>query len=103
MPKLPSSYAQLLLLVLVLLLAKGHECRAQGDTLRPIPDEIRFEACLPNQNDIGRPLPLAAHWNTGQFPTGFTPDYQMQMIDKGHFLLPWFQLPSPGDSAPGDA
>jgi hypothetical protein len=80
----------------------GIECLAQEDTLKPVPDEIRFEACLPNQSNIGRPLPLAAHWNTGQLPTGFTPDYQMHMIDQGHYLLPWFQLPSPGSTAPGD-
>jgi hypothetical protein len=89
-------------MVFVLSLAVVQECRAQGDTLKPVPDEIRFEACLPNQNDIGRPLPLAAHWNTGQLPTGFTPDYQMQMIDKGHYILPAFYLPYPWEN-PGDA
>jgi len=89
--------------VFVVCLATGRECRADEDTLKPVPDEIRFEACLPNQNEIGRPLPLAGHWNTGQLPGGFSPDYQMQMIDQGHYLLPWFQLPSPGSSAPGDA
>jgi hypothetical protein len=76
-------------------LAPGHECQAQGDTLRPVLDEIRFEACLPNQNDIGHPLPLAAHWNSGERKDGFGPKYQMEMIKKGHFLLPWFQMPYP--------
>jgi hypothetical protein len=90
-------HSRFLLLTFVLCLAPGHECQAQGDTLRPVPDEIRFEACLPNQNDIGHPLPLAAHWNTGQVKDGFAPKYQMEMIKQGHFLLPWFQLRDPND------
>ncbi|MGA2227687.1 MAG: hypothetical protein ABSH41_24900, partial [Syntrophobacteraceae bacterium] len=87
--------ALVFVLVLVLCSATSSECRAQADTLRPVSDEIRFEACLPNQNDLGYPLPLAAHWNSGQLKGGFNPKYQMEMIKKGHFLLPWFQLPDP--------
>jgi hypothetical protein len=90
-------------MLFILSLATGRECAAQSDSLKPVPDEIRFEACLPNENEIGRPLPLAGHWNTGQLPSGFTPDYQMAMIDQGHYLLPWFELPMPGESTPGDA
>jgi hypothetical protein len=41
----------------------------------------------------GHPLPLAAHWNMGQSSEGFSPDYQMKMIDQGHYLLPWFLMP----------
>jgi hypothetical protein len=39
------------------------------------------------------PLPLAAHWNLGQSADGFSPAYQMRMIDRGHYLLPWFLMP----------
>lgn len=61
--------------------------------------EIREEAIKIHGRDKEYPLPLAAHWNTGQQKNGFSPGYQMRMIEKGHFLLPWFQLPEPGYSA----
>jgi hypothetical protein len=90
------------LLAFLLCLAAGRQCRAQEDTLRPVTEEIRFEACLPNQNDVGHPLPLAAHWNSGEAKGGFSPTYQMEMIQRGHFLLPWFALPGPGENPPDD-
>ncbi len=58
--------------------------------------EIRVEATTKYTREKGYPLPLAAHWNTGQLKNGFSPGYQMRMIEQGHFLLPWFQLPEPG-------
>jgi hypothetical protein len=54
---------------------------------------IRHEALLPNGKATVRPLPLAAHWNTGELPRGFDPAYQMRMIAQKHHLLPWFRLP----------
>lgn len=60
-----------------------------------VAEEIRYEATLPNNSPIGRPLPLAASWNTGVRPNALDPDYQLAMIEKGHFLLPWFQLDMP--------
>ncbi|HYA42518.1 MAG TPA: hypothetical protein VEF34_14515 [Syntrophobacteraceae bacterium] len=92
----------LFVLVLVSCSAAGQKCRADEDSLKPVTEEIRFEACLPNQSDIGRPLPLAAHWNSGQAKGGFSPVYQMEMIKRGHFFLPWFHLPGPGEKPPDD-
>ncbi|MGO9022479.1 MAG: hypothetical protein ACLQVJ_29430 [Syntrophobacteraceae bacterium] len=89
------SRALVFALVFALCSAASNKCPAWGDTLQPVVDEIRFEACLPDQNDWGYPLPLAAHWNTGELKDGFSPKYQMEMVKKGHFLLPWFQLPDP--------
>lgn len=66
---------------------------ADNDVLRPVAEEIRYEATLSNNSKIGRPLPLTAHWNTGELSGGFNPEYQMAMIEKGHYLLPWFQMP----------
>ncbi len=61
---------------------------------QPTADAIREEALRPNFGS-GRPLPLAAHWNTGtQHAQGFHPSYQLQRIDEGHFLLPWIQMPN---------
>lgn len=34
-----------------------------------------------------RALPLASNWNTGATGAGFTPEWQMEMIEKGHQLL----------------
>lgn len=57
--------------------------------------QIRYEATLPNSSPVGRPLPLAASWNTGVRPNTFDPNYQLDMIEQGHFMLPWFQLDMP--------
>ena len=56
--------------------------------------EIRQEATRSNQGNAGRPLPLAAHWNTGgAYNEGFTPEYQLQLIRQGHHLLPGLGWP----------
>jgi hypothetical protein len=57
-------------------------------------ESIRSEALLRNSGNAGRPLPLAAHWNMGEASDGFSPSYQMKMIDRGHYLLPWFLMPN---------
>lgn len=41
-----------------------------------------------------RPLPLAGHWNLGEEKGGYTPEYQMKLIEQGHHLLPWFLMPN---------
>src|SRR5262249_35656696 len=57
-------------------------------------DEIRQEATRPNRGDTGRPLPLAAHWNTsGADKKGFSPAYQLQLLKEGHTILPWLDWP----------
>lgn len=57
--------------------------------------EISYEASLPVGSPVGHPLPLAAHWNTGWLAGGFSPEYQLEMIAGGHYLLPSFYLPAP--------
>ena len=71
--------------------------------IKSVADEIRYEATLPSYGPVGRPLPLAAHWNSGANKRikGFSPAYQLQMIAQGHYLLPWLRLKSPLE-APGD-
>lgn len=64
-------------------------------TPRTVAEEIRYEATLPNDSPVGRPLPLAASWNTGVRPKAYDPDSQISLIEQGHFLLPWFQLDRP--------
>ncbi|MGA2618917.1 MAG: LamG-like jellyroll fold domain-containing protein [Thermoguttaceae bacterium] len=56
--------------------------------------EIAQEATRSNHSDAGRPLPLAAHWNSsGADNEGFTPQYQLQLIRQGRHLLPWLGWP----------
>lgn len=59
-------------------------------------DEITREAILPSIGDKGRPLPLVGHWNRGQLDGGFDPQYQLDLIKKGHHIFPWFHFPMPG-------
>ena len=56
--------------------------------------EIRVEATRLNNDSIGRPLPLAAHWKVDSY--GLSPDDQLDMIEAGHHILPTFGLPLPG-------
>lgn len=56
-------------------------------------EEIIAEAN--NDSGVEHPLPLAGSWNMGELPGGYNPDYQRQLIEKGHRLLPWFYLGSP--------
>jgi len=55
-------------------------------------------ACGPIHAQTKKPfeLPLASNYNVGQLPNGFSPDWQVDMIKKGHHLLLTFHLPSPG-------
>jgi hypothetical protein len=77
--------------------------RASGQTTtteqRAI-EELRSEATLEPRGPQGWRLPLAASWNTGETPVGFSPAYQIEQIEKGGYLLPWFGLsvlrPPPG-------
>ncbi len=61
--------------------------------------EIRDEATRSNGSDIGRPLPLAAHWNNaGAKREGFSPEYQLQLLEQGRHILPWMEWPPTAES-----
>src|SRR5881628_3316936 len=72
---------------------------AAGANAELVGNEIRTEAISSNQSATGRPLPLASHWTTGKHPLskGWAPVQQMQLIEDGHFLLPWFEHPDNED------
>ncbi len=61
-------------------------------------EQIRAEALLPPNSPEGRPLPLASHWNTGRVKHTFEPAHQVELLQQGHRILPWFAWPS-GDPA----
>lgn len=55
--------------------------------------EIRKEATRSNHDQVGRPLPLAAHWNVGGLTDGFDATYQLGLLTKGRHILPWLGWP----------
>jgi hypothetical protein len=55
---------------------------------------IRRDAA-PTTPGAEHPLPLAASWNTGLKPLGFSPAWQIAQIRRGRYLLPWFALSVP--------
>ena len=62
---------------------------------------IRAEALRAPDDPMGRPLPLASHWNTGITPINdtFDPAYQIGLIEAGHYVLPFLRMPTPSDPA----
>lgn len=54
---------------------------------------IRKESTLPPNGPAGRPLPLVSHWNMGSQGRGWTPQYQVELLDRGHHILPWMGWP----------
>ncbi|MBN1140892.1 MAG: hypothetical protein JXB25_03715 [Deltaproteobacteria bacterium] len=64
--------------------------------VKSAPETIRSESIFYSNDIHGYHLPLAAHWNTGFWGEhGFNPDYQLRMIEQGHYLIPSFYLPDP--------
>jgi hypothetical protein len=57
-------------------------------------DAVRHEALLPPRGPEGYPLPLLSSWNMGSQDRGWTPDYQCELLDAGHYILPWMGWPS---------
>ena len=55
---------------------------------------IRHESLLPPRGPQGRPLPLASHWNQGTVKGTFEPDHQIELIQKGHHVMPWISWPN---------
>lgn len=64
----------------------------EGPDVSTVASVIRNEALRPNNDPLGRPLPLAAHWNTGHCPRaqGMHPDFEISLVEKGEYVLPSF-------------
>ncbi|MFW6061092.1 MAG: hypothetical protein ACODAQ_13005, partial [Phycisphaeraceae bacterium] len=82
--------------------AAADRAAAQSD-VPPNVEAIRAEALRPNDSDVGRPLPLAAHWQNGDRDQDddYRTLYQMSLIEDGHHVLPALSFPSP-TASPGD-
>ena len=91
----------MLLLVAVSLDGAAFENRAAAappgsepsQTARRVAERIRREALLPPNGPAGKPLPLVSHWNMGSQGRGWTPQYQIELLDGGHYILPWLGWP----------
>ncbi len=64
----------------------------------PVAEQIKLELTRPNDDPIGRPLPIAAHWNTGSPSsprTGWDPNFVLDYLDAGEYVIPTFNLQRP--------
>jgi hypothetical protein len=60
----------------------------------PLKETVRTEASAQFAGMNDRSLPYVAHWNLGEVKGGFSPEYQMKLVDQGEYLLPWFLMPN---------
>ncbi len=73
------------IIAIVVLLAPGfllHQCILSN------------KAAAQTNAGTGYPLPLVGHWNLGEAPNGFSPNYQIKLMEQGNHILPWFLMPS---------
>src|ERR1700731_4220548 len=78
-----------------------------GLTFAQTPEEravesIRREAIAPADDSAGNPLPLASGWSTPRAGSGFAPAYQLEQVQRGKSLLPWFSFWDPPKPGAGD-
>jgi len=91
---------------LALALATGAGAGATGepptptDAARRAAETIRRETLLPPNGPAGRPLPLASHWNMGSVKGTFEPDHQIELIQRGSYILPWCAWPTGNPTEP---
>lgn len=80
------------LLVSTVLLCKGSTV---ADSALVVTEAICTETTRANCDEEGRPLPVASHWNCGKHPysRGWGPEWQLTLVDQGHYVLPWFAHP----------
>ena len=63
-------------------------------------EAIALESLRPSYSpQKGRPLPLVGHWNCGDRPGGFGPEFQLRLLQNKHHILPWVRLPASGKSS----
>jgi len=72
----------------------------EASSVEAVSEAVRLEALMPNSGESGRPLPLATAWCTGshRWSVGWRPARQLELIEKGHFIMPWFAHPGRGDA-----
>jgi hypothetical protein len=64
-------------------------------------ETIAVELLRPNDDPVGRPLPVAAHWNPGRASAsqpGWDPDFVLDSLDAGEYVIPLFAIDMPLDT-----
>lgn len=91
MKKFFSLFNLFLILISLVYSQYAYANNCEIDTIK----KIQYELNLPKS--LGKPLPLASHWRLEKYPRGFDPQYQINLIKTGNYILPGFFLPSPED------
>ncbi len=81
-----------------------------ADPRRPAAEAIRLEALRPNNDTLGRPLPLASRWGIEMYngkgyerPAPFLLEWQVKQIESGRHILPFIDVhPHTFDALSGD-
>lgn len=84
------------IVVTVTLLGSSTVLSQTSLTVEQVAQRITEEATKSSSDPAGNPLPLAASWNVGQNYDGYHPDYMLQLIEKGYYVLPSFLMYGPG-------
>jgi len=55
-------------------------------------EAIRREVTAPSDDVAGYPLPVVSGWSGARSALSFSPDFQIDQVRHGQYLLPWFDL-----------
>lgn len=61
-------------------------------------EEVRQEVLRKNVNRDGRPLPVVGHWANGFDRPNFSSDYQIELLEQGHHIVPTLPMPNEGEA-----
>ena len=69
---------------------------------REIAAELGQALQKPSTGPSGFPLPFLSHWTTGKhdLSEGWAPERQLELLDAGLYILPWFEFPDGSSDEP---
>lgn len=72
--------------------------------VRAVAKEMAVELTKKNFDPGGWPLPVVSHWANGFGRPKFSSDYQIELLEAGHHIMPTLPFPNPGaEQYPEDA
>ncbi len=75
---------------------------AIADTPAVVKD-ITHEVSKKNHDPGGWPLPVVSHWANGFGRTNFSSEYQIELLERGHHVVPTLPFPQPGATQYGES